>query len=94
MSGIKFSPGSIVATPGALAALEASGDDPMAYLVRHLAGDWGDVDEHDRRENELSLIHGFRLLSTLGLYTHAINKDKLVAQNQVMEAMRKPRLVN
>ena len=29
--------------------------------------------------------------TTLGLYTHAINKDKLVAQNQVMEAMRKPR---
>ena len=67
MSGIKFSPGSIVATPGALAALEASGDDPMAYLVRHLAGDWGDVDEDDRRENELSLIHGFRLLSAYTL---------------------------
>jgi len=67
VSGIKFSPGSIVATPGALAALEASGDDPMAYLVRHIAGDWGDVDEHDRRENELSLIHGLRLLSAYTL---------------------------
>jgi len=32
--------------------------------------------------------------TTLGLYTHAINKDKLVAQNQVMEAMRKPGLLN
>lgn len=63
MRGIKFGPGSIVATPGALAAVEASGDDPMAYLVRHIAGDWGDIDEYDRRENELSLIHGFRLLS-------------------------------
>ncbi len=69
MSGIKFSPGSIVATPGALAALEASGDDPTAYLVRHIAGDWGDIDEHDRRENELSLIHGFRLLSAYTLKT-------------------------
>jgi hypothetical protein len=39
----------------------------MAYLVRHLAGDWGDVDEHNRRENELSLIHGFRLLSAYTL---------------------------
>ncbi len=29
-----------------------------------------------------------------GLYTHAINKDKLVAQNQMMEAIRKPGLVN
>jgi hypothetical protein len=67
LSGIKFSPGSIVATSGALAALEASGDDPMAYLVRHIAGDWGDVDEHDRCENELSLIYGFRLLSAYTL---------------------------
>ncbi len=67
MSGIKFSPGSIVATPGALAALEASGDDAMAYLVRHIAGDWGEVDEQDRRENELSLVHGFRLLSAYTL---------------------------
>lgn len=67
MSRIKFSPSSIVATPGALAALEASGDDPMAYLVRHIAGDWGEVDEQDRRENELSLVHGFRLLSAYTL---------------------------
>lgn len=57
MLGTKFSPGSIVATPGALDALRASGDDPLAYLVRHLAGDWGDVDEHGRRENELSVEH-------------------------------------
>jgi hypothetical protein len=40
-----------------------------------------------------------RLLNNSGgmiddIYTHAINKDKLVAQNQVMEAMMKPGLVN
>ena len=55
MSGIKFEPGQIVATPGALEAFRASGDDPLAYLTRHIAGDWGDVDADDRRENELSL---------------------------------------
>ena len=32
--------------------------------------------------------------TTLDIYTHAISKDKLVAQNQVMEAMMKPALVN
>jgi hypothetical protein len=32
--------------------------------------------------------------TTLDIYTHAINKDKLAAQNQVMEAMMKPALVN
>ena len=32
--------------------------------------------------------------TTLDIYTHAINKDKLAAQNLVMEAMLKPGLVN
>jgi hypothetical protein len=63
MNGKKFSPGSILATPGALEAFRASGDDPMAYLIRHLAGDWGEVGEQDSIQNELSLINGFRLLS-------------------------------
>jgi hypothetical protein len=61
--GVKFSPGQVVTTPGALEAFRASGDDFLAYLIRHIAGDWGDVDEHDRRENELSLEHGWRILS-------------------------------
>jgi hypothetical protein len=38
----KFQPGRIVATPGALAALEASGEAPVGYLARHITGDWGD----------------------------------------------------
>jgi hypothetical protein len=41
-------------------------------LQRHQAGDWGDVDEHDRQENELSLKNGFRLLSVY----HAANGVK------------------
>ena len=32
-------------------------------LDRHAQGDWGDVCEDDRQENELSLAKGFRLLS-------------------------------
>ena len=59
MSGIKFSPGRVVATPAVLDALKVSGVDPLAYLI-HIAGDWGDVDEHDREENELSLQPGWR----------------------------------
>jgi hypothetical protein len=64
---MKFQPGQIVATPAALDAFEASGEDVLDYLERHLAGDWGDVDEHDRRENELSLQLGWRLLSAYTL---------------------------
>jgi hypothetical protein len=64
-----FSPGSVVATPGVLEAFRASGDDPLAYLIRHIAGDWGDVDEHDRNENEISLQYRWRLLSAYTLST-------------------------
>jgi hypothetical protein len=59
----RFNPGQVVATPGALAALEASGESLSDYLARHLSGDWGDVDAEDAQENELSLKHGWRLLS-------------------------------
>lgn len=59
----RFDLGRVVATPGALEALERSGDAPVTFLRRHLGGDWGDLDEHDRLENELSVREGFRLLS-------------------------------
>ncbi|MGB9237037.1 MAG: hypothetical protein WCC04_21725 [Terriglobales bacterium] len=69
MSGAKFSPGQIVATPGALDALRASGESPLSFLERHLAGDWGELGETDVRENELSLQHGWRILSCYRLST-------------------------
>ena len=67
MSGIKFTPGSLYITPGAAAAFATSGDDVTVYLIRHISGDWGELDEHDRYENELSLMQGFRLLSAYSL---------------------------
>ncbi len=60
-----FSLGQIVATPGALAALEKTGQQPQEFLSRHVRGEWGsDLCEEDRRENEVSLERGFRLLSS------------------------------
>ena len=41
-----------------------------------------------------SMLRHADIGTTLDIYTHAINRDKLVAQNQVMEAMMKPGLVN
>lgn len=32
-------------------------------LQRHVSGDWGELCEEDRRENELSLKEGYRLFS-------------------------------
>ena len=67
----RFNSGQVVATPGVLAALEASGESLLGFLQRHLSGDWGEVDEHDARENELSLKHSWRLLSAYTLRTGA-----------------------
>ena len=41
----------------------------MTYLSRHESGIWGEIDEHDRKENELSLENGFRLMSVYSLST-------------------------
>lgn len=58
-----FPLGQVVATPGALEALARSGQSPADFLDRHAAGDWGDVDEHDRQANEDALVNDERLLS-------------------------------
>lgn len=63
----KLELGQIVATPGALAALEESGEQPGDLLRRHASGDWGELSEEDRKENEFPLVHGFRLLSSYTL---------------------------
>jgi hypothetical protein len=54
--------GRVVATPGALEALEEA--ELMSLLRRHQAGDWGEVGKQDWEENELSLREGYRLLSS------------------------------
>lgn len=59
--------GQLVATPGALRALESAGQSPADFLERHLNCDWGELSEKDVRENEFSLEHGFRLLSSYRL---------------------------
>ena len=56
-----FPLGQIVATPGALTALEKAGQTPTEFLTRHVRGE---VCEEDRKENQLSLERGFRLLSS------------------------------
>jgi hypothetical protein len=60
-SDSKFQAGQMVITPNALRRLHP--EDVQSALSRHLRGDWGDVTEDDRAENELSLKEGFRLFS-------------------------------
>lgn len=59
----KFVTGTIVATPGALQVLEEVGVNPATLLRRHIQGDWGDLEEHDREMNRIALTDGLRLFS-------------------------------
>ena len=60
-----FSFGQIVSTPGALDALARANQQPEHFLNRHVTGDWGsELSEEDKAENEYSLQHGFRILSS------------------------------
>jgi len=59
-----FSPGRLVATRGALALLAQTNKSHLEFLSRHLRGDWGDLCAEDKTENELSLKHGYRLMSS------------------------------
>jgi hypothetical protein len=56
--------GRVVATPGALELLMESGRHPFNYLARHATGDWGDLCAFDRRQNEIALREGLRVLSS------------------------------
>ena len=60
----KFHPGQVVATPGALDAIRASGQSPEIFIGAHVEGYWGGgLCEEDRLLNEEALIDGSRLLS-------------------------------
>ena len=65
----RFPLGDIVATPGAIEALREAKQTPLALLRRHQRGDWGNLCEEDKAENEFSLTHDLRLLSAYTLPT-------------------------
>lgn len=62
---IKFCPGTVVATLGALEI--ATNEQIHELLTRHLTGDWGDVDPEDAKANESALKHDLRILSSYKL---------------------------
>jgi hypothetical protein len=56
--------GRVVATPGALKLLKEADRQPFDYLVRHATGDWGELCAFDRRQNQVALREGLRVLSS------------------------------
>jgi hypothetical protein len=59
--------GRLVATPGALQALEEAGQVPGEFLALHQSGDWGIVCDEDKSLNEEALKQGARILSAYRL---------------------------
>ncbi|UQO99549.1 hypothetical protein L0Z36_11615 [Burkholderia multivorans] len=60
----RFKVGRILATPAALEAIADAHVSIIDLLIRHIRGDWGDLSESDRQQNELSIDAGLRLLSS------------------------------
>lgn len=58
-----FKLGQIVATPGALELLTENNVSPSTLLVRHVSGDWGDMDDEDKKSNDDAVKYGNRTFS-------------------------------
>lgn len=58
-----FGLGSVYATPAVLEHLAKCGYMPNALLGRHVHGDYGELDEEDRNDNDQAVVHGSRILS-------------------------------
>ena len=62
----KFNPGQLVMTRG-VNDMMANNEDFASHVrlsvIRHMAGDWGNVSDEDRVENELAMQEGDRLFS-------------------------------
>jgi hypothetical protein len=67
MAEPRFALGQVVATPGALESFARTGETPLQFIRRHVAGDWGDVDQDDKAENNRSVEECCRILSAYHL---------------------------
>jgi hypothetical protein len=58
-----FDLGQFVATPGTLEALQVAVQQAYEFLIRHASGNWGELNQEDKRLNEAAVIDGSCLLS-------------------------------
>jgi hypothetical protein len=59
----RFPLGQTYATPGAMEALSETGQGAAEFLNRHQRGDWLEMGEEDRQENEFSADKYLRIFS-------------------------------
>jgi hypothetical protein len=62
--------GRVVATPGALKLLLEAGVTPSTTWPA--TGDWGEICTFDRRQNEIALRYGYRVLSS-----YAVGRERV-----------------
>lgn len=75
-----FTLGHIIATPGALDALNELNYPPLALINRHRRGDWGDLDNEDKQSNNEALQDGSRIFSA-----YIINNTKFWVITEAMD---------
>ncbi len=61
-----FPLGQVVATPGAIEVIERRKLNVGFLLLRHVTGDWGDLDDQDKAGTDHALYGGTRILSAYG----------------------------
>jgi hypothetical protein len=69
---MKFSLGTILATPATVALLKSKGISPIDLLIRHVSGDWGDVCTQDAAVNVEAMRTGARIFSV-----YQIDQDRV-----------------
>lgn len=70
--GVRFKAGRATVTPTAAAALELAKVHDILLLARHIHGDWGDLGERDRLQNELAVLLDLRISSRYTLPTGSV----------------------
>jgi hypothetical protein len=62
-----FELGGVVVTAGAQELLERLSIDPAIFIARHVTGDWGELCEDDKKENERAVKKNGRVFSSYTL---------------------------
>ncbi len=89
-----FPLGQLLATPGALAALEAAKEPAIKFFARHKRGEWGDLSDDDKAANDASVKNGSRILSAyflkdgtkLWVITEAVGDDGKRAATTILRS--------
>ncbi|MDB5324962.1 MAG: hypothetical protein JWM57_531 [Phycisphaerales bacterium] len=73
MATQRFELGQVVATPGAIEAMNKNRMTPAYFLGLHQSGEWGVLSDADKRANDAALKDGSRIMSAYIMH----DKEKL-----------------